>query len=166
MGSEWPPKGSFFNTATKVAFRARYANGTELICKTDKRGFGTIFEGTEGSVDYGYGGVKSSPASIAKSKIGPNEIHLPMSNPSRTEEASKNHIPDHVRNFLDCIRSRRDPISHVGIGHHTANICHAANIAMLLKRKLRWDPAAERFENDDEANAMLSRPMRAPWKLA
>jgi hypothetical protein len=53
----------------------------------------------------------------------------------------------------------------VEVGHRTSSVCHVANIAMRLKRKLRWNPAAERFLNDDEANVMLARPMRAPWVL-
>ena len=128
-------------------------------------GFGTRFEGTEGWVEYGYKGLQASSESLKTSVIGPNEIHLPVSNPKRTQEASKFHIPDHVRNFLDCIKSRQDPIAPVEIGHRTASACHLGNIAMLLKRKLRWDPAKEQFIGDEEANRMLTRPMRAPWTL-
>lgn len=165
LGAEWPPKGSLYNTATKTAFRARYANGTELICKTDKPGFGVRFEGTEGWVEYGYGGLKTGPDSLKTTVIGPNEIHLPASNPDRTVEAGKFHIPDHVRNFLDSIRSRKDPLAAVEIGHRSASVCHLGNIAMILKRKLAWDPAMEQFVGDDEANRLLTRPMRAPWTL-
>jgi predicted dehydrogenase len=165
QGSEWPPKGGLYNTATKTAFVARYANGTELICKTDKPGFGIRFEGTEGSVEYGYQGLKTSPESLKTSKIGDNEIHLPVSNPNRTKENNQFFVPDHVRNFLDCIRSRQDPVSPVEVGHRSATVCHLGNIAMLLKRKLRWDPAQEQFVGDAEANRMLARPMRAPWHL-
>ncbi len=74
-------------------------------------------------------------------------------------------MPDHSRNFLDCIKTREDPIAKVEIGHGSANICHLANIAMLLHRKIRWDPEKEQILGDDEAAAMLSRPMRAPWTL-
>jgi len=165
LGSEWPPKGGLYNTATKTAFCARYANGVELICKTDKPGFGIRFEGTEGWIEYGYQGLKTQPESLKTSPIGPGEIHLPVSNPSRTEEASKNHIPDHVRNFLDSVKSRQDPIAPVEVGHRSATVCHLGNIAMLLKRKLRWDPVREQFAGDEEANRMLTRPMRAPWHL-
>jgi predicted dehydrogenase len=165
MGAEWPPKGGLYNTATKVAFRARYASGVELICRTSKPGFGTRFEGTEGWVEYSYGGVKSSPASLASSKIGAHEIHLGVSNSARREENAKYHIPDHVGNFLDSVRSRRDPLAPVEVGHRTSTACHLGNIAMLLRRKVCWDPATERFVNDEEADAMLSRPMRAPWQL-
>ena len=68
---------------------------------------------------------------------------------------------------MDCIRSRHDPIAHVEIGHRSASVCHLGNIAVRLGKKkiLRWDPAAERFTNDDDANAMLTRPMRAPWRI-
>jgi predicted dehydrogenase len=165
-GSEWPPQGGLFNTALKVSFRARYANGVELLCETGKPGFGTRFEGTEGWIEYGYGGVKSSPAAIAASTIAPNEIHLPVSRADRKAEASRNFIPDHVRNFIDSVKSRRDPIEPVEVGHRTSSICHLGNVAMLLKRKLQWDPVKEEIVGDDEANRMLDRPMRAPWRLA
>ena len=165
QGAEWPVKGGLYTTATKVAFRARYANGVELICETRKPGFGTRFEGTEGWVEYAYGGVKSHPESLKTSAIGPDEIHLPASNPQRTEESGKYHIPDHVRNFLGCIKSRQDPVAAVEIGHRTASVCHLGNIAMQLRRKLRWDPAKEQFIDDAEADRLLSRPMRAPWQL-
>jgi hypothetical protein len=154
-----------FTTATKVSFRARYANGTELICQTGKPGFGTRFEGTEGWVEFGYKGVQTSPESLKTSKIGPNEIHLPVSNPARQEDASRNYIPDHVRNFIDCVKSRQDPVEPVEVGHRTATLCHVGNIAMKLRRKLQWDPAREQFVDDEEANGMLTRPMRGPWQL-
>jgi len=165
MGSEWPPKGSLYTTATKVHFRARYANGIELICETREPKMGARFEGTEGWVQFGFGGLKTSPESLMTSPIGPNEIHLPHSIPSRTEDVYKNYLPDHVRNFLDSVKSRRDPIEPVEIGHRTATLCHLGNIAMRLKRKIRWDPQQETILGDDEASAMLSRPMRAPWHL-
>lgn len=164
-GSEWPAPGGLFNTATKVSFQARYANGVELICATTKTGFGTRFEGSDGWVEYGYRGVKTFPESLATSTIKPDEIHLPVSNPQRTEDASRNYIPDHVRNFIDAVKSRKDPIEPVEIGHRTATLCHVANIAMLLKRKLSWDPVREQFVNDAEADKLLDRPMRSPWQL-
>ncbi len=161
LGSEWPAAGCLYNTATRTAFRAVYENGVELICQTEKPGFGVRFEGTDGWVEYGYQGLKTSPESLKTSEIGPNEVHLAVSNPQRTVEAGQYHIPDHVRNFLDCIKSRQDPIAPVDVGHRSATVCHLGNIAMQLHRKLRWDPAQEEFIGDDEANQMLSRPMRA-----
>ena len=52
------------------------------------------------------------------------------------------------------------------MGHRTASVCHLGNIAMRFNRKLRWDPVKEVFLGDDEANRMLSRPRREPWKLS
>jgi hypothetical protein len=84
--------------------------------------------------------------------IGPDEIHIYKSN-------------DHKQNFLDCIKSRKDPIAPAEVGHCSAAICHLGNIAMLTGRKLKWDPKREQFINDTTANQMLSRPMRSPWHL-
>ena len=69
-------------------------------------------------------------------------------------------------NFLDSIRSRKPTVSDLSIGHKTTNICNIGNIAMLLKRKLDWDPVKEEFANDAQANRLLQRPMRGPWSLA
>jgi hypothetical protein len=73
---------------------------------------------------------------------------------------------DHVRNFLDCIKSRTDPAAPVEIGHRSASLCHLGNIAIRLKAKLKWDPKAERFVGDksDSANAMLNRESHEAWK--
>ena len=165
QGSEWPPPGTLYNTATKTAFRALYANGVELSCQTDQPGFGIRFEGTEGWVEYGYQGLKTNPESLKTAPMGVNDVRLPVSNPERKEEAGQYHIPDHTRNFLDAIKSRQEPVAPVEVGHRSATVCHLGNIAMRLKRKLHWDPARETFASDEEANGMLIRPMRAPWSL-
>ncbi|MCJ7777426.1 MAG: hypothetical protein MUP16_03840, partial [Sedimentisphaerales bacterium] len=59
----------------------------------------------------------------------------------------------------------KEPIAPAEVGHRTATICHLANIAMLLQRKLKWDPAKESFVGDDVANRMLGRSSRSPWRL-
>lgn len=70
---------------------------------------------------------------------------------------------DHARNFLDCIKSRKDPVEPVEAGHRTASMCHLANIAMQLRRKIRWDPEKEQILDDSQASQMLSRPIREAW---
>lgn len=69
----------------------------------------------------------------------------------------------HVRNFLDCVKSRQRPIADVEDGHHTATACHLANISLRTGRKIRWDAAREQIVGDTEASAMLERPYRPPW---
>jgi hypothetical protein len=163
LGAEWPVPGSLFTTATKVDFRATYANGLELHCYTAEPYFGCRFEGTEGWIQFDAKGLHCHPESLKDSVIGPNEIHLPVSNPLRKEDAKKFYNPDHVRNFVEAVKSRQDCIEPVEIGHRTAALCHLGNIAMKLNRKIRFDPEKEQIIGDEEANAMLDRPLRQPW---
>lgn len=165
IAAEWPPKGSLFTTALSSEFRARYANGVELICATANRGCTTRFEGTEGWVEICIDQLRTHPESLKDSKIGPNEIHLPRSIPSRTKNHYRNYRPDHVRNFLDAVRAGVDPIEPVEVGHRTASLCHLGNIALRLNRKLQWDPDREQFAGDPEADQMLDQPMRTPWQI-
>ncbi len=71
----------------------------------------------------------------------------------------------HIRNFLDCIRSRGRTVSHPELAQRNHTVCHCANICLRLGRKVEWDAKAERFVGDEEANRMLLRPMRAPWQI-
>ncbi len=151
-GAVWPPKTHLYTTAMKTRFRAQYADGVEFHCETREPGFGARFEGTDGWLQYTYNKIDASSDDIKNSIIGPDEIRLPVSD-------------DHYRNFLDAVKSRQDPIEPVEVGHRTASICHLGNIAMRLKRKLKWDPQAECFLDDDEASRMLRRPYREPWSL-
>jgi hypothetical protein len=124
------------------------------------------FEGSEGwilvarspggvtSSDPGSGGnteyLAASDPAILGSEIGPDEVHL-----YRSEEQ---HL-----NWLECIRTRKPPVSPAEISHRSCSACLVSHAAMRLGRKLRWDPRRERFQDDDEANAMLSRPQRHPY---
>jgi len=162
---EWPPKGDLFNTAVRSHFRARYANGVELICETSNVGCRARFEGTEGWVQITMNQLETYPKSLKDSKIGPDEIHLPQSVPGHVENVTSSYHRAHIRNFLDAVRARKDPIEPVEVGHRTASICHLGNIALLLGRKLHWNPDQERFVGDAEADQMLDRPLRVPWQI-
>ena len=98
-------------------------------------------------------GLDASDPHILDSVIGPDEVHLYVSN-------------DQHRNWLDCIRSRQQPISPVEMGHRACSTCLLHHIAMKAKRKLHWDPQKEEFIGDDAANALLARPQRAPYTFA
>ncbi len=140
-----------YNTATDFYFESVYENGVILTVSNSERG-GVTFEGTEGWVWVDRGKIEAHPATLLDTEIGGNEVHL---------YESKNHL----RNFIDCVISREQPIAPIETAHRSITIAHLGNIAMKLGRDLQWDPAAERFVNDDEANGRLSRPYREPWHV-
>ncbi len=163
-GSQWLPEGSLFSAAVKTAFRARYANGIELLCTTQQPS-GAKFEGTEGRLEVTLGGrLATYPENLKDSRIGPGEVHLPESVPGRQGHRRNDVDADHVRNFLDAVKSRQDPIEPVETGHRTGSLCILGNIAQKLKTRFTWDPAAERSP-DEEVNRLLRRPLREPWRL-
>ena len=143
----YPPDGKQFEMLTY-----RYANGVVMYRGGGQPPAGVEFIGTEGSVRVTRGAIDTTPKDLVNETFGPNEVRLYKS-------------ADHRRDWLDCIRSRSKPICDVEIGHHSALVCHIGNIAYWLNRPLKWDPDAERFVNDAEANRLLSRAMRAPWRL-
>ncbi len=161
LDSEWPEPGCLYTTATKVGFRAVYADGVELTCQTKPKTSLCRFVGSDGWVQYQSGKLEHSPG--IDTKIGSNDKQLPQSNQARTENNSKYYLPDHIRNFLDSVKSRKDTISPVECGHRTASICHLGNLAMRLKRTIRWNPETEEIVDDAEATSYLSRKPREPW---
>jgi len=85
--------------------------------------------------------------------------------PTRRDEIHLERSDSHSGNWLECIATRRCPVMDVEIGHRATSWSHLANIAYRTGRKLRWDPAAERFDGDDEANRLLYAAYREPWTI-
>jgi hypothetical protein len=73
--------------------------------------------------------------------------------------------PAHVRNFLDCVKSRQQPVLNLNIGHHVSNVAHLGNIAYRTGRKVVWDPVNERILADPDANKLVTAEYRKPWSL-
>jgi hypothetical protein len=149
LAAKFLPPGSLFTAATETKYRCLYETGPELVCETNKVSCRATFEGSEGTVSVEAGGInfRTEPASLAKVKLTPEQM-LPKSD-------------DHQLEFLEAAQARRDPSVPVETGHSSANVCHLGNIAIRLNAKLRWDPAKEQFEGNDDANRMLRREMRA-----
>ena len=125
----------------------------KVICAHNKENQqGVLFEGTRGWVYVRRGFIDAEPKSLLTSTISPNEINLYKSN-------------NHKENFFECIKSRAEAIAPVEVAHRSCSVCLLGDIAMKLGRKLQWDPEKERFTNDEQANRMLSKPMRSPWHL-
>lgn len=160
------PKNGSWDVHGDFLVKAEYENGITMLTSGGYPN-GIRYEGEEGWIFVTRGayratasdpipvnnGVKSLDASdptLLESVIGPNEIHLYKSD-------------EQHGNWLECIKSGKQPISPVEIGHRACTVCLVSHIAMKLPRQLEWNPEQERFVNDAEANALLSRSQRAPY---
>lgn len=153
IGEAVYPKEGLWDVHGDFRIEYTYANGVKVICADESKcKQGVHFFGDKGSVYVRRESIATDPKTLVDEKFGPNDLRLYKSN-------------NHKRNWLGCIKTRAETIAPVETGHRSCTVCLLGSIAMRLGRKLRWDPTAERFIDDDEANAMRSRPMRAPWKL-
>ena len=145
------PQEGLANTSITWQVKARTADGLTLSFSDNKHHpQGCRFIGTEGWVHVNRGGIRAEPASLLKAAIKPGEEHLYVSG-------------SHHGNWMECIETRRDPVAPVEAGHAATTLTIVSDIATRLGRKVRWNWGTERFEGDDAANRMLSRPMRPPW---
>ena len=162
------PKSGLWDVHGIFRTEGVYANGVKMIV-TNELPNGIKFIGSDGWIFVtrgNYSVTASDPVSasaekspltasdpkIVTSKIGPDEIHLYESS-------------DHHGNWLDSVKSRKQPIAPIEVGHRSCSTCLLHHAVMKLGRKLQWDPVRERFINDDEANALLSRPQRWPYMI-
>lgn len=162
------PKQGLWNVHGKFLTHARYANGGTMDISGDFPN-GIKWIGTKGwlfvtrdeittPTTNGGPAVKIEPLmasdpKILTSVIGPDEIHLATS-------------PEHHGNWLESVRTRKQPLAPIEIGHRACSTCLLHHIAMKAKRRLHWDPEHEQFKDDAAANAMLSRPQREPYSFA
>jgi predicted dehydrogenase len=150
-GSAEFPKEGLFNTPVHYRVEATYADGVKLIYH-DTSPRAVRFEGEEGwvSVDDD-GNVDASPKSILRAKQAVKQNYA--------------NWQGHHRNFLDCVKTRSQPIAPPEVAQRSTTTCHIGNICLRLNRPLRWNLQSERFVDDPEADRMLTRTMRAPWHL-
>lgn len=152
-----------FDTIKEWETIHRYASGVELIYtdhisaranhpEYDLPIMGIVFIGSDGWISVSRQSIDAHPKSVLNSVIAPSEIRLPISN-------------DHRRNFLDSVKSRQAPMCPVEVAVSSDAVCHQADIAIRLGRKVYWDSNKEQFKNDDTANKMLIGTMRSPWSL-
>jgi myo-inositol 2-dehydrogenase / D-chiro-inositol 1-dehydrogenase len=162
--AEFPTEG-LWNVHGAFQVKAVYANGVTMLISGDYPN-GVRFEGSEGWIFVARSGaavtssdpdsgerkppLQASDPAVLESGIGPGELHL--------YESEEQHT-----NWVRCIKSRATTVAPIEVAHRSCSACLISHIAMKLPRKLYWDPINERFKNDDEANAMLSRPQRYPY---
>ena len=157
-----------YTTPSEFEATLTWANGVTQIVKTtpDDSPYGAVlkrdgqrngirFEGTDGWIWVNRDGFSASNEDLATEPLPANAVRL---------ESSGNHM----KNFFDCVKSRKDPVSAVETGHRSAVVGHLIVIALRLGRKFQWDPAKEVFIGDGaaEGNACLAREMRKPYDLS
>lgn len=147
----WPDEPG---PACKVSMK--YASGAVLKCHGKQRGLedlGAIFIGDKGQIDIRRGSYLAEPAELLKG--------CPTTMPANVP----GECVDHLKNFFDCMRTRKQTNAPAETGHRATTVCHLMNICRELQRKLKWDPKAERFVDDDDANKLISRSRRKGYEL-
>jgi hypothetical protein len=149
---KFPPKGNLWDVIQEFEAHFTYANGVRLTCKTDKPYM--RFEGTEGWIQVTYPTqIDAQPESLLSWKPGPNDLQLPFKHSEK-------------RDFLDAVKSRKQPMYDCEGGHRVNSLSHLAIAAIEVGRKMKWDPVKEEVVGDDAANrALAPKPLRGPWKI-
>ncbi len=133
----------------------RYANGTLLKLvghRHTMEDLGAIFRGEKGNIEILRGHARANPKELLQDA------------PPDTPGGPKESIP-HIQNFFDCVRSRKKPAADAETGHRATTVCHLVNICRKLGRNLKWDPKAEKFVGDPEADKLIARPRRKVYEL-
>jgi len=143
-----------FNTAGRYHAICKYPDDVTMHIYGNQRGkrTGTKWIGDQGWVWVDRGRIDAHPKRLLNEVFSPDEVHLPRS-------------PGHVREFVQSVLSRRATLTPVEVAHRSATPGHLAHIAMVLGRKLRFDPATERILNDETATRLTHYAYRAPWTL-
>lgn len=146
-----PDPNGVWDAPTEYDCLATYADGLQIRINSKFPG-GAKWYGEQGWIYVDRGKLQAEPASILNETIGDNEIHLYK-------------CRNHYRNFIDCVKSRKETITPAEVAHRSASVGHLCNIAIYTGRKIRWNPEKEQILNDSAASDMLSPNYRAPWKL-
>jgi predicted dehydrogenase len=136
----------------------RYANGVEVRYEISEGPWGgAIFVCENATITIDRNTFKTDPPDAVKNR--------PDGSLAQIWEGPDWDATLHIKNWLDCIKTRKKPVADVEIGHRSISICHLANIVREVGRKLQWNPEKETFVDNDEANALLDRPKRKGYEL-
>jgi hypothetical protein len=142
-------------------FSMVWEHATAIGRGPEARDHGVAFHGNNGVLVVDRGGWEVYPESERK---GGKRTFRSAGLPRQSGSSDYHYL--HVKNFLDCMRSRQTPNSDVEIGHNSMIACHLGNIAYRLNRQVKWDVENERMVDDKEAQNFVTRAYRAPWKLS
>jgi predicted dehydrogenase len=161
LGETSPVKYEYVDNDSGDGMVCHFSTGQKLIfSRGDKYWYGScgeLFEGERGWVAAADG--------YSVPDVSDPEMLAEFDEVVGEYKARTGRSLDHMRNFLDCVKTRQEPVANPRVMHHSMCTVHAANICMWLERDLVYDPKKECFVNDDEANCFLARAERAPWTL-
>ena len=149
------PADGLWDAPTDYQFTCKYAGDVTIVVgSTSRIGFmGAKWHGDDGWIHVNRNGLwASDPRWLREEEIGPGDTRLYRSD-------------DHIQNFLDCVRSRRETITPAETACRSVSVGHLGEIAMLTGRTIRWDPVSETIPGDPGAAALLGRSYRKPWVL-
>lgn len=153
-GTGRPNNDGIYNVLAEYDITCTYANGVKIRIANQSKlehGMGVAFKGTNGYVHVNRSGLYASDENILKEKIGDDEIRLYKST-------------NHRQNFLECVRSRKETIAPIEVGHRSISVALLGEIAIETGQKLNWDPDKEAFaDNNMYATRLMGKPYRAPW---
>lgn len=160
------PKSGLWDVHGDFKVKAVYENDLTMYVTGDYTN-GIRYEGTDGWIFVSRGNYVASASDPVSKKNSAKALDASdpkiLTSTIRKNEINLYRSSEQHGNWLDCVKSRKQPISPVEIGHRACTVCLISHIAMKLDRKLHWNPTTERFSNDDQANSMLSRPQRYPY---
>jgi predicted dehydrogenase len=157
-----------YTAAPEYVVEYTYANGVKHFCRSttgdqwtggsikngpDVLHNGVTFKGTDGWIFVTRGKIEASKPELLNDPLPASAERLYVSN-------------NHMGNFFECVRSRKEPVAPAEVGHRSVTVCHLGVLSMRLGRKLNWDPRKQEFVGDADANKWLSREMRKPWSYA
>ncbi|MFM8892066.1 MAG: Gfo/Idh/MocA family protein [Planctomycetia bacterium] len=163
----YPTTAGGYDVPTEYFVRYAFANGVEMTVADSGRN-GVLFTGSEGRLFVNRENLSGKPVEDLEGRPLPRAAFTlyDFDNASRPERSGKiDALVNHMGNFFDCVEARRQPIADVESGHRSVSVCHLGNISCRLGRRLTWDPVAERFVDDREADGMLARPQRPGFEV-
>lgn len=167
MDSTGPSELTPLSEGPNGQVRMKYANGivVNFVIEPGKGPMGgAIFIGEKGKLEINRNKFTSNPPEIARELL--KQVNVEEEERKWSDEIALWQAKWHMQNWIDCIRSRKLPVSDVEIGHRSITVCHLANITRALGRPLKWNPESERFVDDADADACLTRPRRAGFELS
>ncbi|MEX2169165.1 MAG: Gfo/Idh/MocA family oxidoreductase [Pirellulales bacterium] len=166
--AKFPKVDNGYNVALDFSVNYRYPSGVVMTVSDTGRN-GILFVGSEGRIFVNRGTLSGAPVDDLTKRPLPRESFTlyDSDNLDRPLRSGKlEAIINHMGNFFDCVHSRRQPVSDVESQHRSVSTCHLGNISKRLGRSLKWNPQAEQFPDDDEANALLRRDQRSGFEVA